>query len=40
MRLSSASLLDVSAAMPSMPAIDPSSTCETWVSMISALAPR
>src|SRR5687768_15682194 len=40
MRLCSGSLDEVSVSMPSMPAIEPSSTCVTWLSMISALAPR
>jgi hypothetical protein len=39
MRLDSARLVDSSTSMPSMPAIEPSSTCVTWLSTMAAEAP-
>ncbi len=39
MRLVSARLVDSSTSMPAMPAIEPSSTCVIWLSMMVAEAP-
>jgi hypothetical protein len=39
-RLDSAREVDSIVSMPSMPASEPSSTCVTWLSMISAEAPE
>jgi len=39
MRLVSARLVDSNTSMPAMPAIEPSSTCVIWLSMMEAEAP-